>query len=108
MKEIPVLINSALEAHKIARAKNNGEELLFFAKKVGSTYFLPERRLEFVPLRGFNALVAPAPAASAPLSLHDLRESWDNFRTASWIDIIDYPELTLKETQEVLALQYAQ
>ena len=66
-------INSALEAHKIARAKNNGEELSFFAKKVGSNYFLSGRRLEFVPLRGFNALAAPAPAASAPLSLHDLR-----------------------------------
>ena len=66
-------LNSALEAHKIAAAKNNGEELSFFAKKVGSNYFLSGRRLEFLPMRGFNALAAPAPAASAPLSLHDLR-----------------------------------
>ena len=66
-------INSALEAHKIARVKNNGEELSFFAKKVGSNYFLSGRRLEFLPFRGFNALAALAPAASAPLSLHDLR-----------------------------------
>jgi len=66
-------INSALEAHKIARAKNNGEELSFFAKKVCSNYFLSGRRLEFVPLRGFNALASGAGAASAPLSLHELR-----------------------------------
>ncbi len=70
-------INSALSAHKIARAKNNGEELPFFAKKVGSNYFLSGGRLEFVPLRGFNALAAPAPAASAPLSIHDLRRGRD-------------------------------
>ena len=71
-------INSALEAHKIARAKNNGEELSFFAKKVGSNYFLSDRHLEFSPLRGFNALAAPAPAASAPLSLHDLRKEGES------------------------------
>ena len=71
-------ISSAQEAHKIARAKNNGEELSFFAKKVGSNYFLSGRRLEFSPLRGFNVLAAPAPAASAPLSLHDLRRGWDS------------------------------
>ena len=66
-------VNSALEGHKVARAKNNGEGLSFFAKKVGSNYFLSGRRLEFVSLRGFDALAAPAPATSAPLSLHDLR-----------------------------------
>ena len=75
-------INSALEAHKIARAKNNGEELSFFAKKVGSNYFLSGRRLEFSPLRGFGVLAAPAPAASTPLSLHNLRKGRDsNSRT---------------------------
>jgi len=37
-----------------------------------------------------------------------MRESWDNFRTAPWIDIIDYPELTLKENQEILAFQGGQ
>jgi hypothetical protein len=71
-------INSALEAHKIARAKNNGEELSFFAKKVGSNYFLSGRRLEFVPLRGFNALAA---GAGAPLSLHNLRCAFEKIRT---------------------------
>ena len=72
-------INSALEAHKIARAKNNGEELSFFAKKVGSNYFLSGRRFEFSPLRGFNALAAPPlSGASATLSLHDLRRWWDS------------------------------
>src|SRR3989344_5653599 len=74
-------INSALEAHKIARAKNNGEELSFFAKKVGSNYFLSGRRLEFFPSDGFLALAAPALAASAPLSLHDLRTRCVSIRT---------------------------
>jgi hypothetical protein len=54
-----------LEAHKIARAKNIGEELSFFAKKVGSNYFLSGRRLGFSPLRDFHALAAP----SLPLGL---------------------------------------
>ena len=71
-------INSALEAHKVACAKNNGEELSFFATKVGSNYFLSGRRLEFFPSNGFLALAAPAPAASAPLSLHDLRRRRDS------------------------------
>jgi hypothetical protein len=82
------LINSALEVHKIARAKNNCEELSFFAKKVGSNYFLSGRRLGFSPLRDFHALAAPLPcrqagatAASAPLSLHDLRCFLDEVRT---------------------------
>jgi hypothetical protein len=81
-------INSALEAHKIARAKNYGEELSFFAKKVGSNYFLSGRRLEFIPSRGFNALAAPAPAASAPLHLHDLRCVFEKIRTDFASDLL--------------------
>ena len=65
-------VNSALSAHKIARAKNNCEELTFFAKRVGSNFFLLNRRLSASFKKGgFDALAAEAGAASAtsrPLS----------------------------------------
>ena len=55
----------AANAAKIARAKHNGEELSFFAKKVGSDYSLDNRRLFCVYKQGFAALAAGAGAASA-------------------------------------------
>ena len=62
MKEF---IEVAADAVKIARAKHNGEELSFFAKKVGSDYSLDNRRLFCVYKKGFAALAAGAGAASA-------------------------------------------
>ena len=38
-------IDSALQGGKIARAKNTKEELAFFAKIVGSNFFLTDRQL---------------------------------------------------------------
>jgi len=32
------------------------------------------------------------------------RARWDDFRIAPWLDIIDYPELTLQQTQQLLAI----
>ena len=58
-------IEVAADAAKIARAKHNGEELSFFAKKVGSDYSLNDRRLFCVYKQGFAALAAGAGAASA-------------------------------------------
>jgi len=58
-------IEMAADAAKIARAKHNGEELSFFAKKVGSDYSLFNRRLFCVYKQGFAALAAGAGAASA-------------------------------------------
>src|SRR3989338_5115814 len=58
-------INSALEAHKTAREKNNWQDLYYLAKKVGSNYLLSGRRLEFSSSEGFQALAAEAGAASA-------------------------------------------
>ncbi|MBI3576504.1 hypothetical protein HY086_00470 [Candidatus Gottesmanbacteria bacterium] len=75
-------INSALEAHKIARAKNNGEELSFFAKKVGSNYFLSGRRLEFYPSGGF-------------LALRDLRKGRVSFTYVSDYQFAQHPSLRL-------------
>ena len=57
-------IEVAAIAAKIARAKHNGEELSFFAKKVGSDYSLLNRRLFCVYKQGFAALAARAGAAS--------------------------------------------
>ena len=58
-------IEVAADAAKIARAKHNGEELSFFAKKVGSDYSLDNRRLFCVYKKGFAALAAGVGAASA-------------------------------------------
>ena len=74
-------IFSALEAHKIARAKHNGEELSFFAKKVGSNYFLGNRSLSFVPSGGFVALAAKAGAVSAMLPISKLYPLYKQIRT---------------------------
>jgi hypothetical protein len=58
-------IFSAQRAQKIAREKDNGEDLKIFAKNAGSNYFLRNRRLEFSWQDPYKALAAPAPAASA-------------------------------------------
>ncbi len=83
MKEF---IKEAADAAKIARAKNNCKDLAIFAKKVGSNYFLQDKRLEFSLSEASAALAARAGAASAypsglllcrgeDLNLHPLRDS---------------------------------
>ncbi len=62
MKEF---IKEAADAAKIARAKNNCKDLAIFAKKVGSNYFLKDKRLEFSLSEASAALAARAGAASA-------------------------------------------
>ena len=58
-------VNCALQAQKIARAKNNCEELAFFAKRVGSNSFLSNRQLSAEYEKGFSALRAGGGARSA-------------------------------------------
>ena len=59
-------VNSALSAHKIARAKNSCHDLAIMAKTVGSNFFLMNRRLSASFKKGgFDALAAEAGAASA-------------------------------------------
>ena len=58
-------INCALQAQKIARAKNNCHDLSIMAKKVGSNFFLKERRLSATLDFPFAALSAKGGAASA-------------------------------------------
>lgn len=36
-----------------------------------------------------------------------LLERWDDFRTTNWLDIIEYPEITLQQTQQLLSLYLA-
>ena len=65
-------VNCALQAQKIARAENNCHDLSIMAKKVGSNFFLMNRRLSASFKKGgFDALSAEAGAESAtsrPLS----------------------------------------
>ncbi len=63
---------SALRAKKIAREKDNGEDLKIFAKNAGSNYFLRNRRLEFSWQNPYKALAAPASAASSTNENHFL------------------------------------
>ncbi len=65
LEPLKEFIFSALRAQKIAREKDNGEDLKIFAKNAGSNYFLRNRRLEFSWQNPYKALAAPAPAASA-------------------------------------------
>ena len=58
-------INVAINCDKIARAKNNCEELAFFAKRVGSNFFLSNRQLSAEYKKGFAALRADGGARSA-------------------------------------------
>ena len=59
---------SALQAQKIARAKNNCHDLAIMAKKVGSNFFLINRRLSANLNYAFAALSAEGGAASAALN----------------------------------------
>ena len=58
-------VNCALQAQKIARAKNNCHDLSIMAKKVGSNYFLFDRRLRGELNFPFAALASDAGVASA-------------------------------------------
>jgi len=62
MKEF---VNCALQAQKIAAAKNNCHDLSIMAKKVGSNFFLMNRRLSAKLNYAFAALSAEGGAASA-------------------------------------------
>ena len=58
-------IEVAADAAKIARAKNNPDELYSIGKKVGSDYSLNNRQLSCVYKTGFSALAARPFAARA-------------------------------------------
>ena len=65
LEPLKEFIKEAADAAKIARAKNNCKDLAIFAKKVGSNYFLKDKRLEFSLSEASAALAARAGAASA-------------------------------------------
>ena len=71
-------IKEAADAAKIARAKNNCKDLAIFAKKVGSNYFLNNKRLEFSLSEASAALATRAGAASAYPSDLLLCRRWDS------------------------------
>ena len=58
-------LNVAASAAKIARRKNNCDELSVIAKKVGSNFLLQNKRIEFCPNLPFDALAARPFAARA-------------------------------------------
>ena|GEM_PF-1926612 len=68
-------VNSALLAHKIARAKNNCTDLLIGAKTVGSNYFLLDKTIHpKFQNDGFLALANGASLACATLKNQNIHE----------------------------------
>ena len=65
LEPLKEFIKDAADAAKIARAKNNCNDLAIVAKKVGSNYFLKDKRLEFSLSEASAALTARAGAASS-------------------------------------------
>ena len=81
-------VNCALQAQKIARAKNNCHDLSIMAKKVGSNFFLMNRRLSANLNYPFAALSAEGGAASAAptdssisLLVSQLSQNWNSLLT---------------------------
>ena len=68
-------INCALQAQKIARAKNNCQDLVNLGKTVGSNFFLCDRRLTASLREPFAALCAPPPAQSYLVGTRPLSRS---------------------------------
>lgn len=33
-------------------------------------------------------------------------DKWNDFRSANWLDILEFPEITLKSTQQLLAVSF--
>lgn len=64
LEPLKEFIKEAADAAKIARAKNNPDQLSAVGKKVGSNYFLFNKRLQFLPNSPYDLLAAPAPDAS--------------------------------------------
>ena len=63
---------------KIARAKNTSEEIAFFAKTVGSDYFLEDRRILPDLKKGFNTLFSEfVPHANSVNSASDSHSERD-------------------------------
>lgn len=83
-------IEMAANAAKIARAKNNGEKLSFFAKKVGSDYLINNRHLDCHYKIGFEALATEAGDASAFPNNPNYPKLWamidSNYRPPSYQD----------------------
>jgi hypothetical protein len=38
------------------------------------------------------------------MSLLKMRARWNDFRTANWLEIIEYPEIVMQRTQQLLNL----
>ena len=66
--------------------------------KIGWNVLLKDEKLVWTYQKPYDILLKPQYRS-------DLRAAWDNFRAANWLEIIEYPELTLQQTQEILSIQ---
>ena len=64
-------IQTAKNGDKMARAKNNGEELAIFARNIGSDYFLTDRQLRVNYKKGFARLCVTPTAQTVALRATD-------------------------------------
>ena len=65
-------IQTALQCGKIARAKNNGEDVRIFTKRVGSNFFLRDRQVNVEYKRPFSSLRMKAGIRSSAQSAIDM------------------------------------
>ena len=78
LEPLKEFVKEATDAAKIARAKNNCKDLAFFAKKVGSNYFLNNKRLEFLPAPPYDLLAVSASTASPTSASLQMCRGWDS------------------------------
>ena len=78
LEPLKEFIKEAADAAKIARAKNNCKHLAIFAKKVGSNYFLNDKRLEVLPGPPYDLLAVSASTASPTSASLQMCRGWDS------------------------------
>jgi len=85
------------------------------SETVGSNFFLKDRRLSASFIKGgFDGLAVETPyvpqskgaasATSLRLSSSYWLDKWNDFRSANWLDILEFPETNLKYTIQFLAI----
>lgn len=66
-------------------------------EKVGWNVMIKDKKIVWSFNQPYDVLLKPEYRT-------DMRAAWDDFRATNWIDSIDYPTISLQQTQQLLAL----
>ncbi len=101
------LIKSAHQA-KIIALQENFSELKNFLQKVGSTLLLRKRAVSASLKNDWQILANQSTERRSheahPLTCSKWLDKWNDFRLVNWLDILEFPELTLQYTQQLLGV----